>query len=344
MKNYLSLLLICIAISCSKSVDTPKTSITTTEASAITNIAAKSGAVIASDIAGPVTSRGVVWSTQPNPTIALSTKTTDSLGVGQFTSTITGLQKNTTYYVKAYAVTSGGVVYGNQVTFTTSNIDVTTGLIAYYPFNGNANDQSGNGNHGTVMGSVSLTTDRLGNANKAYEFPGNSNSYIDGGSGNSLKFSGAITMSAWLLMNGGTANPRVIEFGTEGTTHYQMVTQGTSNTSRVIDAGFAKANMQGSLFCCGFQPAGGVEVQALTWQHVVFTADDQGVYKLYVNGVLAKTGQGTVVNETNYSNPLNIGRKNLPSFDAFGGKLDDIRIYNRALTADQVAYLFREYL
>ena len=52
----------------------------------------------------------------------------------------------------------------------------TNGLVAYYPFNGNANDSSGNGNNGTVNG-ASLTTDRFGNTNKAYSFNG-SNNYI----------------------------------------------------------------------------------------------------------------------------------------------------------------------
>jgi hypothetical protein len=45
------------------------------------------------------------------------------------------------------------------------------GLVAYYPFNGNANDESGNGNHGTVHGAT-LTADRFGNANSAYKFNG----------------------------------------------------------------------------------------------------------------------------------------------------------------------------
>ena len=49
--------------------------------------------------------------------------------------------------------------------------DLKDGLVAYYPFNGNANDESGNGNNGTVNGAT-LTTDRFGNTNKAYSFNG----------------------------------------------------------------------------------------------------------------------------------------------------------------------------
>lgn len=53
-----------------------------------------------------------------------------------------------------------------------SLINLEKGLVAYYPFNGNANDESGNGNHGTLVGGTSLTTDRFGNVNAAFNFDG----------------------------------------------------------------------------------------------------------------------------------------------------------------------------
>ena len=60
-----------------------------------------------------------VWSTSTNPTILLTTKTTDGTGSGAFTSTITGLTANTQYYVRSYATNSAGTSYGNEFTFTT---------------------------------------------------------------------------------------------------------------------------------------------------------------------------------------------------------------------------------
>lgn len=63
--------------------------------------------------------RGVCWSTSPNPTIELSTKTTNGTGLGSFTSEITGLSPNTTYHVRAYATNSAGTGYGTQLSFTT---------------------------------------------------------------------------------------------------------------------------------------------------------------------------------------------------------------------------------
>ena len=67
-----------------------------------------------------VTARGVCWSTSPNPTIADS-YTTNGSGIGSFSSSITGLSVSTTYYVRAYATTNIGTVYGNELSFTTQN-------------------------------------------------------------------------------------------------------------------------------------------------------------------------------------------------------------------------------
>lgn len=93
--------------------------ITTIGISNITQNTASSGGNITSDGGGAITARGVVWSTTQNPTIALSTKTTDGSGSGVFTSNITNLTPNTTYYVRAYATNSVGTAYGNDEIFTT---------------------------------------------------------------------------------------------------------------------------------------------------------------------------------------------------------------------------------
>jgi uncharacterized protein (TIGR02145 family) len=103
--------------------------LTTTTISNITLSTASSGGNITSDGGGAITARGVVWSTALNPTVALSTKTTDGLGTVAFTSNITGLTANTQYYVRAYATNSAGTAYGNEVSFTT----LTPNYAAMYP-------------------------------------------------------------------------------------------------------------------------------------------------------------------------------------------------------------------
>jgi uncharacterized protein (TIGR02145 family) len=94
--------------------------VTTIPISDITSTTAKSGGIVTGDCGSVVTARGVVWSTSPNPTISLTTKTTNGSGIGSFTSSLTGLTPNTTYYVKAYATNSAGTGYANEVTFKTS--------------------------------------------------------------------------------------------------------------------------------------------------------------------------------------------------------------------------------
>ncbi len=89
---------------------------------------------ITSDGGASVTARGVVWNTSQNPTIALSTKTIDGTGTGNFSSAISGLTANTTYYLRAYATNSVGTAYGNEITFTTMLTIGQTyqgGVIAY---------------------------------------------------------------------------------------------------------------------------------------------------------------------------------------------------------------------
>jgi hypothetical protein len=114
---------------------TPATlaTLTTTAISAFTNTTASSGGSISSDGGAAVTARGVVWDTSTNPTIALSTKTTDGSGTGSFTSSITGLGSATTYYTRAYATNSMGTAYGAQVVFATLIIGQSYqgGIIAY---------------------------------------------------------------------------------------------------------------------------------------------------------------------------------------------------------------------
>ncbi len=93
--------------------------LTTLPVGNITNNAAVSGGNITNNGGTPVTQRGVVWGTSPNPTTA-NNSTDDGSGTGSYTSTLTGLTANTTYYVRAYATNSAGTAYGNQLSFTTA--------------------------------------------------------------------------------------------------------------------------------------------------------------------------------------------------------------------------------
>ena len=95
--------------------------VTTADVTNITSISADGGGNITNDGGAEITARGVCYSTNENPTIEDS-KTSDGTGAGAFTSSITGINGVTTYYVRAYATNSVGTAYGPQVTFTTPQV------------------------------------------------------------------------------------------------------------------------------------------------------------------------------------------------------------------------------
>jgi len=102
------------SVRCVKDAQAP--TLTTSSISAITDTVAVSGGNITSDGGSTVTARGTCWSTKNNPTITDS-KTTSGIGTGAFSTTLTGLKADSTYYVRAYATNSAGTSYGNQLSF-----------------------------------------------------------------------------------------------------------------------------------------------------------------------------------------------------------------------------------
>lgn len=99
--------------------------LTTTAPTAIATSTAQCGGTILSNGGSTITSSGICWSTSENPTTA-NNKTTNGTATGAFTSSMSGLSPNTTYYVRAWATNSYGTYYGNQATFTTLS---TTGTL-----------------------------------------------------------------------------------------------------------------------------------------------------------------------------------------------------------------------
>ncbi len=92
--------------------------VTTNLASDVLQTSAISGGNVIATGYSDITARGVCWGTNQNPTVT-DNKTTDPVGIGTFTSKLTGLTANTTYYARAYATNGAGTAYGNQVTFKT---------------------------------------------------------------------------------------------------------------------------------------------------------------------------------------------------------------------------------
>jgi hypothetical protein len=136
--------------------------ITTTSASSITQSTAYSGGSISSDGGSTITSKGVCWGTTSTPTISGS-KTNDGSGTGSFTSSLSGLSTNTTYYVRAYATNSVGTSYGTAISFTTTTSSIVVGqsyqggIVAYIFKSGDTGYVSGQ-THGLIAAPVNQST------------------------------------------------------------------------------------------------------------------------------------------------------------------------------------------
>lgn len=217
----------------------------------------------------------------------------------------------------------------------------TNGLVGYWPFSGNANDQIGNGNNGTVNGAT-LTTDRNGSSNSAYNFNGSSD-YILIPNSSTLNSAGK-TISVWANFS---SEPTDLETGAMAlvTKWYQV-----ANCNNLLNDSYAlvlsKSNNETK-----FIGATNLYTQStLTtdnsldtdlWYHVVFTHDITTGGNIYVNGVLISSNNTSGDICSNQNDLLFGADNNLGSlWRYFNGKLDDIGMWNRALSQSEITSLY----
>jgi hypothetical protein len=208
--------------------------------------------------------------------------------------------------------------------FRAEPIDLACGLVAHYPFNGNADDASGNGNHGTPTG-AEFAANRFGVATSACSFVGTSDSFIRVSDSPSLTITSAITIAAWINFEaGGTFHPRIVN-----KVNFELLTYEASRPVRALS--FASRDL-------GRVTTPTEVLQAGRWTFVAATYDG-AVMRLYVDGALV--AENVVTGSINSSSAdLNIGRNAENGSDNFRGSIDDIRIYSRALFPSEVKALF----
>ena len=224
-----------------------------------------------------------------------------------------------------------------------TGVDLTSGLVAYYPFNGNANDESGNVNNGVVHGAT-LTTDRFGNQNRAYNFDG-VDDYLQIGNAASLNFGTSdFTLSCWINTNI-SPSPAValIDKRTSSGGGFVLYYNDNNNTA------YGKVGIQlgnGSAYT-NFNSQNTELLQSSKWYHLLVSVDrdSQTGMKLYVNGQLTDTFNPTAyLGSIDNLGDLLIGINSISptSYPHFKGTMDDIRIYNRALSGTEVGALHSE--
>ena len=301
----------------------------TSTVSNITINSATSGGTIISDGGSPIIAKGVVWGRLPNPTVDMALKSNDGNGLGSFTSTITNLIVSTKYYVRAYATNTVGTSYGEEFSFITETpiADlVNQGLIGYYPFNGNANDQSGYINNGTNFGAISVN-DRFGNSFSAYLF--NGDDYIDIGINDMFEPNNyeVFTINLWLKTE--DIDPGVI-------------------ISKFSNGNFSKSSYKLDLlpnFDLQLTDKGSSsftgKVNHKNWINITIEIRPMiSLAKFFAGGIFVNSGLFNF-NLQGSGTPLLIGSMTASSGleRFFKGYIDDVRIYDRALLPKEITYL-----
>lgn len=205
------------------------------------------------------------------------------------------------------------------------------GLVGWWPFNGNANDESGNGINGTVLGAV-LTNDRSGNMNCAYYFDGN-NSSIDFASDLYLPYGSTDRAISFFF------NAKAYKHGT------RFISYGKWSVNQAFDVVYAWGSTTNSgkidvvSHTQNLRTAS--EFQTNIWHHVIIVVSSN-VLSVYVDGKLETKQSHT------YDTQLNSGVWKIGSYCdmnredkiSFNGVIDDVGIWNRALTTQEITDLF----
>ncbi|WP_298508499.1 LamG-like jellyroll fold domain-containing protein [uncultured Kordia sp.] len=238
-----------------------------------------------------------------------------------------GVYDFTVVTLNADGTVNGTYMVTVTVSTSTINDDVSSGLLGYYPFSGNANDESGNNNHGVVYGAA-LTTDGANTNDSAYHF--SNNNYISIENVQAFDNLNEFTLSAWV-------HPDFLDV------HNNIISKVTPNrdfnlqlTNVGIDAHFAEGS---TYYRAWFND---YALSLNTWTHVVSTWDGTN-WKIYINGDLVKVSADYNVEPLWNGGYMTIGNLLPNSHEGFNGKIDDVRIYNRVITSCEIDYLSEEY-
>ena len=203
------------------------------------------------------------------------------------------------------------------------------GLVAWYPFNGNANDESGNGNDGIVNGPVS-TADHLGADNSALLFDG-ADDYIEISNTNGISSSQGLTMSIWFHWEGTNGN--------DVQQYLFLIANNPNGAITISDDGSCGMNV---LNCnCADDINLTSQIVANTWYQATMTYSlNDGLLKMYLNGELVDSSVESMYSYYTTNNPADrFGNYHFNSH-YFKGKLNDAGLWNRALTEQEVFALY----
>ncbi|MBT6851948.1 MAG: hypothetical protein HOA16_12225, partial [Opitutae bacterium] len=220
-----------------------------------------------------------------------------------------------------------------------AHADLTTGLVAWCPFDGNASDMSGNGNHGTPQNGVTLGADRHGRAGQAYSFDGvddlidvGVSAFPDIGKPNQ-----PATFTGWFKTSQNVADAKVIlsDYNSATGLDNHLVASIYVRSDRLQ----TQSRYQGSAQVDS-NAAGLADGQ---WHFFAYQMDGASKLKVYLDGAFDSESAYDPANDFRDNTHWRIGASfmdgSMGSF--FDGSIDEVRIYNRALSAVEVAALYQ---
>ncbi len=299
------------------------------------------GGNVTNDGGSLIMQRGVVYSTTSYPTIINANKIIDSTNSITFTTKITGLDANTKYFIRSFATNSLGTSYGNQIEVVTKYIDLSSGLVAYYTFNGNSKDSTLNHNDQIEYSNPTYVEDRKLNKNSAIYFNGNNYTL----SNNSfLNSSNDYSISIWFKSN--SSQPGALF----NTIPHQKLGVNLNYLS-------GKPNKLVYFLGNGISTNGPWSIA--TDQFIDFTIISQKWYNLvinfssnltnsskpntwdfYIDGKLYNTftsSKSAGIELSQFGFGAFFATRNYYSF--YTGALDDVRVYDKILSISQIEYI-----
>ena len=249
-------------------------------------------------------------------------------------ATVSGLSKVTSLTIGIEGAGSKGIVYLDDIRlypktpeYLTPVDPGKTNLVALYTLDGNANDSSGKGNNGTVNGTGNWVPGKI---NQALQFDGIS-TYVDCGNGASLNLTDAVTITAWIRMDF-TAGDRKIAGNQDGTTGGYKFGIYTNNK---IEFEIRTATNAGTL---SRNAAGGTALQQGVWYHVAGVYSKGQYLRTYVYGNLDRELVTTAVLGSS-TGTFKLGREPMSANYYWLGPMDDVAVYNRALSPEEILWL-----
>jgi hypothetical protein len=288
---------------------------------------------------------------------ALNTSVVDGVTIGTESggTGFKGAMDDVRFYNRALSLSeiqqlysqSSTVANKSNVLASTTN-PLQTGLVGWWTMDGidtnwktgKTLDKSIYGNHGSLIGMSTSTSSVGGKIGQAFKFNG-TNSCVDDGNAFSLNLTGAMSVSVWVRPTVWASTKHIIGRFVQGGVASQRQFAIYTNSSNNVT--FSVQPSGGSVYPSNVNSVAN-SVKTGAWTHILGTYDGAGNSALYINGVLNGSAASSTISTLNDPNiPLNIGAAYLASScgqSFFPGSIDDVRVYNRKLSASEVRQIY----